>query len=137
MKNKNLRLILAAGLIFIIFMVFAYFVTDSLFQNNPFTNNGRQIRGETGLDLDTNPTLIKQVEESSDVMSLLDKVPHYGENFAFFYNYDQNFFILYVNPNNQTAGNAEFDNFLKENGIEDKGSIYDLREVSVMPTPES
>jgi len=137
MDKKNLRLLLGAGLILIIFMVFAFFATGSIFKNNPLTNNQRQIKGNTGLDIDTNPTLIKQDQESSNVMSLLDKVPYYGKDFTFSYNYDQNYFILYINPNNPSAGNTEFDNFLKENGVDSRSRIYDLRQVTVAPTPGS
>lgn len=137
-SDKNYRILGIAGIVFVLFLIIAYFV---LF-NNSFLFKPRVPGGEppnisgTGLDTSVNPTVAKEMQESSDVMSLLNKLPYYGKNFAFFYSYEGNYFTLYVNPSNQAAGNAEFTLFLKENGIENKSSIYDLRVVDVIPTPQ-
>lgn len=91
---------------------------------------------QTGLDEITDPVEKEQDIQSSNVMLLLNKTPYEGKDFSLYFSYSGNYFTLYINPNNPAAGNAQFDQFLKENNINGRGEFYDLREVSVKPSPE-
>ncbi len=135
MDKKNLQVLLIAVSILIVFIALAIILLSGGLFPNRNSQSLSPKTSETGVDLERDPEKIKKSQESSDVMSLLNQTPHYGENFAFFYDYDGNFFTLYINPNNISSGNAEFDKFLKENGVDDRSWIYDLRTVSVSPTP--
>lgn len=136
-KKDNLKLFGIALALFACFMIVAaVLVTGHLFPTNNTVEDPTSLENNTGVGIDTNPTEVQTNQQSSDVMSLLNKTPYYGKNFAFFYSYSGNYFTLYVSPNNKVAGNAEFDQFLKQNGVENRSWIYDLRTVYVSPTPE-
>ena len=107
-KDNNFKLLIIAFVVLIIFMAFSFvfFLDWNLFGSDKNNTNTEPVSSGTGVGVDTNPSHIQKNKESSEVMNLLDKTPHYGDNFAFFYSYDGNYFTLYVNPANSAAGNA-------------------------------
>jgi hypothetical protein len=137
-KNNNLLLLAIAAVVFFIFIALAFITLFSgvLGGSGKTTHFENSESSGTGFGEDTNPTDIQTDKQSGDVMRLLKVTPYHGTNFALFYSYEGNYFTLYINPSNPSAGNAEFDGFLRQNGISNRSWIYDLRTVSVSPTPE-
>lgn len=66
------------------------------------------------------------IYESSQVGKLLDILPYTGTNFSLSYSYSKNVFTLVLNGQNQSLGNAEFDRFLQQQGIQNRSWIKNL-----------
>lgn len=60
----------------------------------------------------------KAAENSADrIVNIMDKLPYKGTNFTLSYDSNTGGFILNINPSNKSAGSAEFEDFLKQNGV--------------------
>ncbi len=64
--------------------------------------------------------------QGEKVAQLIKKLPYTGGNFTFNYNFDTNKFTLTLKKGQETAGNLEFNNFLKANQIQDRSWITNL-----------
>ena len=136
-KKESFKILAIAVVAFFIFVTLAFIILSGniLPGRGPAPSTPPNITG-TGLDIETDPTKIKENEQSGNVMSLLNLIPYKGSNFALFYNYDDNSFTLYVNPASPAQGNTEFEAFLRKNGVSNRSELYNLKTVSVMPTPQ-
>ena len=133
LRNKTLFLTLAASVVvFIVFVVLVYF---SLFAQTSPRNNIKQ--ENTGASTLNNPTLIKEDQRSSLISGLIDLTPHSGKFFSLYFTYKTYSFVLYVDTKHQKEGNANFDSFLKQNGITNRSWINNLsvENVNIAPTP--
>jgi len=65
--------------------------------------------------------------QEEKVGQLLNKVPYQGTNFKLVFDSSSSEFVVTINQNNKTQGETEFENFLKQNQIEDKSWIRNLR----------
>lgn len=78
----------------------------------------------------------EEINKRSFVVSgLIDKLPYFGTNFTLSYSFSGANFILYINPKEESAGNSEFDLFLKKNGIDSRSWVENLFITSLSPTP--
>ncbi len=73
---------------------------------------------------------------SSLVGALVDKAPYIGTNFTFTYDYDANLFRVNIDPKNLTAGTSAFNDFLKQNGVDDKSWIPNLKITKFPPSSD-
>lgn len=60
------------------------------------------------------------------LLSLIQSLPYSGKYFRLTYDNNIASFILNVDPNNETQGNAEFDSYLKTRGFSDKSELINL-----------
>lgn len=67
-----------------------------------------------------------QAYRSSKVGGLLDRVPHSGKLFTFEYSYQTGKFTVTLLKGQLPQANAEFDAWLKENGVQDQSWIQKL-----------
>src|SRR3989344_2921997 len=56
-------------------------------------------------------------EKGEEISRLIDKLPYIGTFFSLAYDFDTALFYVYINPDNESGGNREFNEFLKQNGI--------------------
>lgn len=85
-----------------------------------------------------NPTEKAVLDHSYVVSQLVFKTPYSGNNFKLSYDFQNNVFTVTINQNNQQAGNTEFDQYLKQNGIDNRSWITNLLVVIApftTPTP--
>lgn len=61
---------------------------------------------------------------------LILKLPYEGNDFTLSYNAEDDLFDLYINSANRVQGEAEFESFLKENGIASKTWITNIQNVN-------
>lgn len=136
-KKKNLYLIMGVSLLLLgVFIFLAYrAISGSFFEEtNIRTIPLENPEGTGGFSGFNTPEEIEEERKSGLVQSLANKTPLHGTNFSFYFSYDKNQFILYLNPQNQTAGNTEFDQFLNENRVESRSWISNLTTTTVKPT---
>jgi hypothetical protein len=77
---------------------------------------------------------IDEPEKGFEASAMIEKLPHQGSNFSMAYDFETALFYVYINPQNPTAGEAELDQFLNANGIDDKSQVPGL-ETSSVPLP--
>lgn len=82
------------------------------------------------------PLEITKTETDFKTTNLINKLPYSGNNFSLFYSFSTNQFTLYINPNNQSEGNSEFDSFLKSNDVADRSWIQNLVITTIPITPQ-
>jgi len=68
----------------------------------------------------------QKINQAYFVSSLVNNVPYRGQDFTLAYNFDTATFLLTLDKNNLTAANAEFNAYLKTNGIKDKSWFDNL-----------
>jgi hypothetical protein len=66
------------------------------------------------------------VERESKVGQLLNKLPYQGKNFDINYDISTAVFRVKIRKENEVEGNKEFDQFLKENSINERSWIRNL-----------
>lgn len=74
-------------------------------------------------------------KRSALVTQLINFLPYSGADFSFFYSFTTNEFTLYIPFPNQQAGNAEFDFFLKQHGVDSRSWIPNLIITNQQITP--
>lgn len=144
-KNKILLFSLIGSALLIILIIMA---VVSRRTNNTATNNPN---GPTITPFDTtngsgvSPTLAVQqskeylesvkksfeeakepMRRSSYVSALTPLLPYRGQNFRFEYSYDTLDYTVIFNKNAPALGNAEFDQFLKDHGVDSRDWIRHL-----------
>lgn len=72
-------------------------------------------------------TIAPENEKSTKAGLLLEKVPYKGKLFTFDYSTDDLAFKVILDSSQVLEANQEFDAFLKQNGIEDKSWLRDLK----------
>jgi hypothetical protein len=72
----------------------------------------------------------------TEISSLIQRLPYRGTYFSLYYNYSDDIFILFLDKNKSAAGETEFENFLKQNGILDKSWIKNLNQSYQLTIPE-
>lgn len=121
--------LLFAVLVFIFFaLVFLVISSGSLFPNSSQPSI---------VDDSYHPeTEQPEFENGEQVSLLIDKLPYSGTNFSLSYDYNDGSFYVYFNPANPAAGDAELDQFLKQNNVSGKSQIPGLQTSSIpVPTP--
>lgn len=134
--KKIILILLAALLVFAIF-IFLFFNKNTNNGDSPSFITPTPIEGEGGNNAVsgfTNDNPEKNRQEFL-VGKLIEKLPYSGANFSLYYDFSKNQFILYVNPSASSEGNAEFDAFLKQNGVESRSWIKDLVSTNTKTTP--
>lgn len=82
---------------------------------------------ETGKDYQIITDEDKQeIDRDNAVGILIGNLPYQGQYSSLRYDIKKNNFVLIVKSNNRTAGNAEVDLFLKNNGILNRDWLYNL-----------
>jgi hypothetical protein len=85
-------------------------------------------RPETGTDYQViTPKEEQKIDQDNAVGQLIKKLPYQSANFSLEYEFSTNKFTLTLNQNNLTAANNEFDQFLKDNSIQNRNWLYNLR----------
>lgn len=119
-------LLLIGIVIFFAFLLIAYL----FFMPNSNKN------GENSESSVVDENTLPEPEKALDIISLKGKTPYKGTYFSFVFDDSEGIFYVYIDPANQEAGSAEFNEFLSQNGIPDKSSFPGLEEVSYpVPTP--
>ena len=142
LKNKDIFILATA--VFLVFGVFILLVLISVIpaknnQTSP-TPSPTQQNTNSGASNADNPQFQNQQQQedarrSYTIGQLINLLPYSGTNFSLFYSFSTNQFTLYINPANQTAGNSEFDAFLKKNGINDRSWFSNLSLTTQKITP--
>lgn len=102
------------------------------FEKNNFPNAVESV----GEDFSSPSTQTKEdIDRSYLVSQLIPKLPYRSNNFSLFYSFSDDKFTLYINSGNQNQGNADFDSFLKQNGVADRSWIDNLNTVVTSFTP--
>ncbi len=91
--------------------------------------------GSSGAFGPKTPAEIEQSRKSAAVYALIPQIPITGKNFSLYYSFSGDLFILYINPSQKDAGEKEFDDFLKKNGIDSRSWIEHLFVTYISPTP--
>ena len=91
--------------------------------------------GSSGAFGPKTPAEIEQSRKSGAVYALIPQIPIMGRNFSLYYSFSSDLFILYINPSQKDAGEKEFDDFLKKNGIDSRSWIERLFVTYISPTP--
>lgn len=125
-SNKKSFILIVFASIFI-FIILFYVLFNMISNINLFGSR-------SGENIYADQNAPPEEENGEEISLLIEKTPHQGTNFGFIYDYETALFYVYINPSNPTAGNTEFDNFLEENGIEDRSQITALQ-VSDVPVP--
>lgn len=99
----------------------------------PFSQNGVQEGASAGVP--DNPAQRELDRRSFQVGFLIEKTPYLGKNFSLYYDQEKGLFVLYINPDNKTAGNNEFEELLKQNGVLSRAWINNLFTTYITPTP--
>jgi len=140
MKNifkKNSFLVIAAIVLFIVFVFVSFRILSGNFGlSSPSTDDFDTYNNEIvpGVIEEDDPVAIKQSRQSGLVYEMAQGLPYEGVNFSLFYSFDDDFFTLYLNPNNTVGGNNEFEKYLKSNGVENSSWIPNLNTVYQKPT---
>jgi len=61
-----------------------------------------------------------QLNQQSLVSRLITTLPYRGKAFSLEFSFNSGKFLLILNQKDLTAANSEFDNYLKQNGIQDR-----------------
>jgi hypothetical protein len=69
---------------------------------------------------------LKIINENSKKGDLINILPYTGTYFSFDFDFAKNSFVLTLDKNNITAGNNNFDTFLKNNGVPNRSWFNDL-----------
>ena len=69
---------------------------------------------------------IQARQQGENVSQLIKKLPYKGTDFTLSYSFSTNRFTLILKKGQETAGNQEFDSFLKSNEIQSRSWIKDL-----------
>jgi hypothetical protein len=131
--------------VFIIVFFFIILIAISLFVGSNSNNNIFSIPTQvpkqedtnavSGVSQDTDPAQIEANRRSGLVYGLIEKTPYIGKNFSFYYSFSNDQFTVYINNKNFKAGEEEFENFLKQNGVDDKSWITNLVTTTSPVTP--
>lgn len=81
-------------------------------------------------------TTIDYFNHSFLVGKLVNKLPHKGNDFSFSYDSSKNIFLLSLNEDNSNAANAEFDDYLRQNGISNRSWFENLSIVLQKTSPQ-
>jgi hypothetical protein len=63
---------------------------------------------------------------TASISALIGKLPYQGTYFSLSYDFASDSFLLSLSTTNQTQGEMEFENFLKQNGVLDKNWLENL-----------
>jgi hypothetical protein len=74
-------------------------------------------------------------EKGEQISSLIDNIPYAGTYFSLAYNFNDAYFYAYIDPANKTEGDRQLDEFLKQNGIENRTTMPNLRYTTTKPSP--
>jgi hypothetical protein len=141
--GKKIFLLLFIFVLIIIVVILIIFTNTGGSKNNiqptitPFGQQNQNPNAVSGSE----PAQTTQDQElarrSGLVTELIGLLPHHGVNFSMYYSYSLNQFTLYINPQKQAEGNAEFDAFLQKNGVLSRTWIPSLFLTYITPTPSS
>ncbi len=124
MQNANLTIL--SKRVLVILIVAGVIVTCLLFifglgggrNNKPTSSNIIPTGPATSNDFKITNQDREQMNKQYLVSSLMNKLPYKGVDFSFDFNYDTGNFILVLNKNAVNQGYAEFNTFLKQNGVQ-------------------
>ena len=60
------------------------------------------------------------------ISALIEKLPHEGNYFSLSYDFSKDSFMLLLNTTSSATGEAEFESFLKQNGVLDESWLQNL-----------
>lgn len=142
--KRNFLYILVTGLVFIVIASFLYtqlFLnkkqletqtpspSPNLFDRQPSPLPPVPAQGETYQE--SLPKIREEekefLRESSQVGVLIQKLPFLGKNFSLTYDITTNQFLVTIGAGQEEEGHRELDQFLKENGIEDRSWLKNLK----------
>lgn len=72
----------------------------------------------------------KMLDKDAAIGNLLSKLPYKGTFFSLEYSYQANAFTVNLPASNQAQANQEFDQFLKDNKIESRNWLYNLKTIN-------
>ncbi len=80
-----------------------------------------------------------RINQQYAISRLTTKLPYKGKDFSLSFSYNSANFLLTLNQNNLTAANSGFDDYLRQNGIQDRywfnNSLIITSEPFVTPAP--
>ncbi len=73
------------------------------------------------------PSAQQLLDKDTLIGNLIQNLPHVGVSFNLEYDYATNVFTVNLSKNNLTQANEEFDNYLKQNQVENRNWLYNLK----------
>lgn len=128
-KRSFYLLVLFCVVLFLAFLLLIFNLITSTPRNIPITPT------PTNVPPGSSKTEYEMAEpiKGEEISKLIDKTPYKGAYFSFTYEPNEALFYLYIDPANESRGNKEFNEFLKQNGIDDRTLIKDLQITNTKP----
>jgi hypothetical protein len=133
-SNKKIQLVLLVligiGILAIVILFLAIQrnqegVSDVRQVKDPVNGTGQELGEYTKEELEEN--------RGHHVTNLVSVLPFEGTNFSLSYSFDNDEFILYVNPQAEDQGEKELQTFLLENKIKDVSWLPNLKKTTLKP----
>lgn len=101
----------------------------------PYIGGGEGKDAIPGMEGPMEAGAVEEKNKQNAVYKLVTETPHVGNNFAFYYSFGNDLFIVYINPQQKEQGEAEFNSYLKEKGVMSRSWINNLFTTYISPTP--
>jgi hypothetical protein len=126
------KITLALSILVVIFVIILIFVLNSE-KGKPTVQPGPGPAKSDKYNVSTDQKILN--EQGAAVSALILKTPYKGNGFSLDFNFTTGRFILILNSNNLVGANSEFDNFLKQNGVQSRTWFTNLDVYTKAPTP--
>jgi hypothetical protein len=114
-------------IVFIFFVIYMFMtITSSTVKLEPITTPDPNAgKASTGVSKPSQE-ISSELDKETAVGNIISSLPYQGDYFSFSFDYTKNSFILALDKNHASQGNIAFNEFLKENYIEDRSWFANL-----------